>query len=110
MKRREYEVTRFGRFESDLGGFEIAHLADQDHLWSLTQGGTQGRGKILCIRTDLTLIYRGFFVVVQKLDRVLDRDDMIRLGLVYTVDDRGERRAFSGTRRACEQNNAVADL
>ena len=49
-------------------------------------------------------------MIVQKLDRVFDRDDVIALGFVDAVDDRGERRAFTRTRRAGQQDNAVSDI
>ena len=110
VQRREHKVARFGGFEGDLGRFKVTHFADEDNLWRLAKSGAQGGGEILCIGADLALVDGGFFVRVQKLDRVLDRDDVIGLCLVYMVDDRGERRAFSRTGRAGKQDDAVADV
>ncbi len=47
---------------------------------------------------------------MQKFDRILDRHDVISLDLVDAIDDRGQRRAFSRTGRAGQQNDAIADL
>ena len=49
---------------------------------------------------DLALVDRRDVVLVQDLDRVLDRDDVDRLGLVDVVDHRGERRGLARAGRS----------
>ena len=110
VKRREDKVTGFGGFEGDLSGLKISHLTNQDDLRSLTKCGAKGRCKILGIGTDLALIDGALFVHVEKLDRILDRDYVICLYLVNTVDYRRKRRTLSRTSRPGQQNNAVPDL
>jgi hypothetical protein len=38
----QHEVASFGGFKRDLGRLEVTHLADQDHLWRLTESSAQG--------------------------------------------------------------------
>src|SRR5215467_5459018 len=45
-------------------------------------------------------------VLVQKLDRVLDREDVVGARLVDLVDHRGERRRLAGARRARDEDEA----
>jgi hypothetical protein len=46
-------------------------------------------------------------VAVQKLDRVLDREDVLRAVPVDLVDDGGERRRLTGAGRARDENEAA---
>src|ERR1035437_8064345 len=108
MKRREHEVARFGSLECDLSRFEITHFADKYYLWCLAESGTQGAGKILCIRTDLTLVDRTFLVVMQKLDRIFDGYDVVGLCIVDAIDDRRQRRTLARTGRTCKKNYSIA--
>ena len=95
---------------NDLGGFKIAHLTDEDDFRRLAKGGTKGGREILCVGPDLALVDRAFFVVVEKFDRVLDRDYVVALGLVDLIDDGCKGRALARTCRTCKQNDAVADI
>ena len=38
-------MTSHGSPQADLGSLRIAHFADQNDIWILTQGGTQHAGK-----------------------------------------------------------------
>jgi hypothetical protein len=50
----------------------------------LTKRGTQREPKFLC-PTDFALVYRAFFVIVEKFYRVFDCDDMITFSFVDFV-------------------------
>ena len=39
VQRRQHKVTRLRRFEGDLRGLHVAHLADQNNLRRLAQRG-----------------------------------------------------------------------
>ena len=51
VQRREHEVAGLGRGHGDLGGLEVAHLAHQDHVGILPQGGAQRLGEARSCRT-----------------------------------------------------------
>src|SRR5215212_3485490 len=57
MKRGKHEVTRLRSFEGDLCGFEIPHLADENHFGRLAQSCTQGGRKVARVMSDFTLVY-----------------------------------------------------
>ena len=54
--------------------------------------GTRSLAKRFGMGTELTLVDEAFFVRVNKLDRVLDGDDVLGPVLVDIVDQRGKRR------------------
>ena len=110
VHRRQNEVSGLGGFERDLGRLLVAHLADQDHLRRLAQGGAQGGRKVFGVRADFALVDRRLAVRMQKLDRVFDRDDVVMLAVVDVVDDRGERRGFADAGRTRDEHDAVAQL
>ena len=56
---------------------------------------------------DLTLVDQTPVVLMNKLDRVLDRDDVVGAVLVDEVDHRRERRRLAATRRPRHQDQAL---
>ena len=106
VDRREHEVAGLGRRESRVDGLLVAHLADQDHVRILAQDASQGPVEGLRVGADLTLVDDRALVPVEELDRVLDRHDVARPGLVDLVDDRRERRRLAGAGRPRQQDDA----
>src|SRR5688500_12098023 len=90
-------MARLRRDESRLYGFEIAHFADQYDVRVLAQAPSQGLREGTRVDIDLTLGDERLFVLVKKLDRVLDRDDVAVSLLVYMIDDGCKGRRFTGT-------------
>ena len=86
---------------------EVAQLADEDRVGVLAerglQGGREGRrvGPELAVRHDRRLRD------VDELDRVLDRDDVVRLRPVDPVDEGGERRRLPRAGRAGDEDEAA---
>src|SRR2546425_2924332 len=62
VKRGEHQVTRFRRRQRDFDGFAVAHLAHQNHLRRLTQGGPERQRKGRRVGVQLTLVDRAFLV------------------------------------------------
>ena len=74
----EYHVSGEGGLDGDAGGLQVAHLADHDDVGVLTDDGAQGAGKGHADGGfDLNLVDARELV----LHRVLDRDDLGRLGI-----------------------------
>ncbi len=86
----EHQVPGLGGRQGRLDGFVVAHLADQDHVRILAQGRFQGGLEALGVGADLALVDDAFLVAMQKLDRVLDGDDMRLAVGVDVVDHRGK--------------------
>src|SRR3954470_14480764 len=53
---------------------------------------------------DLALVDQALLVVVYELDRIFDRDDVIRSRPVDVVDHRGERRRLAGAGRTGDEH------
>jgi hypothetical protein len=85
---------------------EVSHLADEDHVGVLAESAAQRLGESLGIGADLALVHDRGLVLMEELDRVLDRDDVHRPALVDRVDHRCESRRLAGARRAGHEDEA----
>ena len=103
-------MARFRRLERGLGGLGVAQLADEDDVRVLAQGPAQRLAEIGRIQPDLALVDDATLVGMEDLDRVLDRDDVLRPGLVHVVDHRGEGRRLSRARGAGDEDEAAVLL
>ena len=87
----------------DLGGFEIADLADHDDVRVLAHQRADAFGKAeLDVRLHLHLVEAG----VDELDRILDRAD-VDLRCRQLLEARIQRRGLAGAGRAGHQHDAV---
>ena len=92
MHRREHEVTGFRGREREPDRLEIAHLSNEHNVRILAQRRPQRRAEAERVAVDLALVDEAVPALMQKFDRILDRDDVIRPGAVDVVDHRGECR------------------
>ena len=57
---------------------EVAHLAEEDHVGVLAERGAQRVAEAGGVDADLALVDDAALVPVHELDRVLDREDVLR--------------------------------
>ena len=95
MQGGEDEMASLGRGQGGGDRLQVAHLADQDHVGILSQGGAQAEGEVGRVGADLALVDDRVFVLVQELDRILDREDVVLALVVDHVDHRRQRRALA---------------
>ena len=62
--------------------FRIPHLADDEHVGRLADGGTQRAHEVRHVAADLLVLDQAEAVLVLVLDRVFDRHDVPALALV----------------------------
>ena len=74
---REDEVAGLGGGQRGRDRLEVAHLAEEDHVGVLAQRAAERVGEARRVLADLALVDDAALVMVQELDRVLDRDDVI---------------------------------
>ena len=77
VQRGEHEVAGLGRGQRGRDRLEVAHLADEDHVGVLAQRGLQAEREALRVGAELALVDDALLVLVQELDRVLDREDVL---------------------------------
>ena len=104
VQRRERQVTGFGDRQAGLNRFQIAHLADQHDVGILAQRVLERCGEALRVAADLALIDDAALVLVNELDRILDRDHVPLHLLVDLVEHRRERRRLAGAGGAGDED------
>ena len=77
VQRGEDEVAGLGRGQRGRDRLEVAHLAEEDHVRVMPERPAQRRGEADRVLTDLALVDDAALVLVQELDRILDRDDVV---------------------------------
>ena len=100
-------MARLGGGERGRDRLEVAHLAEEDHVGVLAQRRAQRLAEARRVRADLALRDDAALVPVHELDRVLDREDVVRLLAVDLVDHRRERRRLAGAGRPGDEDEAA---
>ena len=90
MQRRKDEVTGLGGGERGRDRLEVTHLAEEDHVRVLPQRRAQRLGEARSVSADLALRNDAALVPVHELDRIFDREDVMRLLPVHLIDHRRE--------------------
>jgi hypothetical protein len=104
MQRRHHQVPGPGQRNGRFHGHAVADLADQDDVRRRAHRHTQGVLETARVEAHLALVDDGLLVGVQELDRVLDREDVVRRAQVAMIDHRRERRGLARTRRPDHQH------
>jgi hypothetical protein len=100
MDRTEDDVAGFGRLEGRAKRLGVAHLADQDDVGILTDHRPERRREVGHVDADLPLVDEALLLGEQKLDRVLDGEDVLGAALVDVVEQRRHGRALAASRDA----------
>ena len=82
----------------------VTHLAEQDDIRTLSQRAAQRVNIVYDVIADLTLCDDTLVVAMDKLDRVLHRDDVSLSRLVDVVNHAGKRCGLAAAGRACNKD------
>src|SRR5262249_25372840 len=93
--------------ERDRDALRVTHLTDEYDVGVLTQCSPKRPLERLGVNADLTLVNNGDLVLVEVLDRILDRDDVTRPHHVDRVDHRGHRGRLTGSGRSAEEDESL---
>ncbi|MNH31128.1 hypothetical protein D3C79_914630 [compost metagenome] len=86
--RGQHQVPGFRRSQRQAYRLRVAQLTEHDHIRVLTQRRTQCLGKTMAVPADLALTDPATLRAVDKLDGVLEGDDM-QWPLAVQVIDQG---------------------
>src|ERR1700692_510624 len=103
-------MARLRCFDSNLDGFSVAHLSNQNHLRSLTEGCPQSEGEARGIAVQFTLMNNAILVGMQELYGIFDSEHVVRLIFVYFVDDGCKRGRLARARGTRDQYDSVAQF
>src|SRR5690606_23638682 len=104
------EVPRLGGLERDVERDLVSDLADEDDIRVLPERRAQSVRERPRIDADLALADARLVVLVEKLNRVFDRDDVERLRAVQVTDHRCERGALSVPRGPDDEHEPALPL
>src|SRR5256884_629139 len=107
VQRRKSQVPGLRDAQRGFDGFQVAHLADQYHVWVFAKRGAERIRERMSIGVHLALVDQAPFVVVQKLDGVLDGDHVFFALAVDFVQHGGERSRFTGARWPGDQDQST---
>ena len=110
MERAKHHVARFSGGDRRLDRLQVAKLADEDDVGVLSQRAAEGLREARHVGADLPLVDRALLRLVIKLDRILDRDDVVIVGFVDEVDQARERGAFARAGGARHEKQATRPL
>ena len=103
----ENQVAGLGGQEGGGNGFEVAHFADEDDVGVLTKSGAESGGEVSGVHFDFALVDEAALVAVQKLDGVLDGDEVVGAVGVDAVNHGGKRGGLTGTGGAGDKDKAA---
>src|SRR5262249_2458992 len=86
---------------------EVAHFSDEQDVRVLAERGAQALGERPCVGADLALVDDTLLMLVEELDRILDRHDVLGARPVDLVDKRSERRRLTRTGRPGDEDEAA---
>ena len=107
VQRREDEMSRLGGRQRGADRLEVAHFADEDHVGVFAKRSAQRLAERRRVGAELALVDDAGAVPVEKLDRVLDREDVLVPRAVHVVEQRGQRGRLAGTGRAGDQDKTA---
>lgn len=102
----EHEVSGFGGGDGDAHGLGVAHLADDEDVGGLAQGGSQGGREVRGVDADLDLLDYAAQVSVLVLDGVFDGDDMARFPSIDFVNQGGDGGGLAGAGGASDKDQS----
>ena len=88
-------MTRFRGFKGQSYRLQITHLTNQNNIRVLSQRGAQRFVKSKRVSMNLTLIDQTFLALVNELDRVFNRQDMLITAVIDVVQHGRQCRALS---------------
>src|SRR5690606_20333604 len=107
MECGQSQMPGFGYAESRLNGFEITHLTYENDIGVLAKRDSECTGETLGILGYFPLIDNTFFVLMNKLNRVLNSKDMPFTFTVDFINHCGKSSAFSAPSRPGDKNQPV---
>ena len=100
-------MTRLGGVHGGLEGFAIPHLAHENHVRILPQGGLEAGGEVGHVDAHLALAEGALPVGKEVLDRILQRDHVQGLRLVEVAQHRRQRGALPGAGGTANEDQAL---
>ena len=92
-------MSCLSRRDRNTDRLKVTHLTHQNHIRILTKRRPQGIGITLGVQPDLSLIDHSHLVLMQILDRILQRDDMGVSVIVYLIYDGCQRGGLTASGR-----------
>ena len=110
VQRAERQVAGLGDLQRRFDRLEVAHLADQDDVRILAQRRAQRVAEAVGVAVHLALVDQAVLVLVDVLDRILDRQDVLVPLRVDLVEHRRQRRRLAAAGRAGDQHQPARPI
>jgi hypothetical protein len=77
-------------------GFGVPNFTHEDNVWTLAQRAAQSLCEAWCINAHLALREQTSLIGEKIFDRILNRHDVTRKGLIHRLEAGCQRSALSG--------------
>ena len=104
MERAKNKMPRLGGGQSKTDCLKVTHLAHQNNVGILAQSRAQRFRETQRVAVDFSLIHQAPLALMDKLDRILNREDMVVPVVVNEIDHRREGRRFTRASWSGDQN------
>ena len=109
MDRAEDEMPRLGGVDRRFEGFHVPQLTDEDDVGILADRVLHPDLEVLDVGADLPLVDQALVFGEHELDRILEGEDVLAVGLVDVIEHRSDRRALAGAGDAREQHHPLVE-
>ena len=110
MQRRDHQVTGFRSLHCRLDRLGVAHFTNEDHIGILTQRRAETDAKTLGVHPHFPLRHRTLQVAVHMFNGVLQREDVLLMGIINGVHHRRHGTRLPGARHTSYQHHAALRL
>ena len=107
MQRSQDQMPGLGRGDGERDRFQIAHLADHDHVRIFAERATQSGCERARVRVHFALRDVTTFRLQDVFNRIFQRDDVFAPLQIHLLDKRGQGGGFAAPHRAGHQDQSI---
>src|SRR5262249_2341577 len=103
----EGQVAGFRDTQRRLDCFQVAHFADQYHIWIFTKRSAQCIAEALRVGVQLALVDHAILVHVYEFDRIFNGQNVVMALAIDLVDHGGKRRGLARSSWSSDQHESA---
>src|SRR6476469_7358978 len=107
MQSCKRQVPSFRDPECHLDRLEVTHFTDEHDVWVLAESRAKSSAERMSVSSNFTLVHHAVLMVMKKLDRVFDGQDVVVPVNVDLIDHLSERSRLTRSRWAGNEHQST---